>query len=81
VSSSRAGREIFRSLVACYADIEIEGEQPLPVAVHVLKACGLYGMLPPRGPTEVEDAVLAEQERQGARRRKALFAALYKISL
>jgi len=51
--------------------------QPLPAAVHVLKACGLYGMLPPRGPTEVEDAVLAEQERQGERRRQALFAASF----
>jgi hypothetical protein len=33
-------------------------------------------MLPPRGPTEPEDAVLAEQQRQGERRRAALFAAL-----
>src|SRR4029077_8672544 len=48
---------------------------PLPAAVHVLKACGLYGVLPPRGPTEVEDAVLAEQQRQGERRRAALMAA------
>jgi hypothetical protein len=24
---------------------ELEGEHPLPAAVHVLKACGLYGML------------------------------------
>ena len=53
---------------------ELEGETPLPAAVHVLKACGLYGMLPPRGPTEPEDAVLAEQQRQGERRRAALFA-------
>jgi len=56
---------------------ETEGEQPLPAAVHVLKACGLYGMLPPRGPTEVEDAVLAEQERQSERRHKAVFAAAF----
>jgi len=56
---------------------ELEGEAPLPAAVHVLKACGLYGMLPPRGPTEVEDVVLAEQERQGARRRTALLAAAW----
>ena len=53
---------------------ELEGEQPLPAAVHVLKACGLYGMLPPRGPAEVEDAALAEQERQ-SERRAALMAA------
>jgi hypothetical protein len=56
---------------------QLESEQPLPAAVHVLKACGLYGMLPPRGPAEVEDAVLAEQERQSERRRKALFAASF----
>ena len=56
---------------------ELDGEHPLPAAVHVLKACGLYGMLPPRGPAEVEDAVLAEQERQSERRRKALFAASF----
>ena len=56
---------------------ELGGETPLPAAVHVLKACGLYGMLPPRGPAEVEDAVLAEQERQSERRRKALFAASF----
>jgi hypothetical protein len=56
---------------------ELEGETPLPAAVHVLKACGLYGILPPRGPTEVEDAVLAEQQRQGERRRAALMAAAW----
>jgi hypothetical protein len=56
---------------------ELESETPLPAAVHVLKACGLYGMLPPRGPTEVEDAVLAEEERQSERRRKALMAAAW----
>jgi hypothetical protein len=56
---------------------ELEGEHPLPAAVHVLKACGLYGMLPPRGPTEVEDALLAEQERQSERRRAALMAAAW----
>ena len=56
---------------------ELAGETPLPAAVHVLKACGLYGMLPPRGPTEVEDAVLAEQQRQGERRRPALLAAAW----
>ena len=56
---------------------ELEGETPLPAAVHALKACGLYGMLPPRGPTEVEDVVLAEQQRQGERRRTALLAAAW----
>ena len=39
----------------------LEGETPLPAAVHVLKACGLYGMPAPQGPTEVEDAVIAQR--------------------
>ena len=56
---------------------ELEGEHPLPAAVHVLKACGLYGMVIPLGPTEVGDAVLAEQERQSERRRRAVFAASF----
>src|SRR2546422_3751766 len=43
---------------------ELEGEQPLPAAVHVLKACGLYGgIAAPQGPTEVEDAVAAQRQR------------------
>jgi hypothetical protein len=40
---------------------ELAGERPLPAAVHVLKPWGLYGIISPLGPTEVEDAVLAEQ--------------------
>jgi hypothetical protein len=48
----------------------------ITAAVHVLKACGLYGMFPPRGPTEIEDAVLVEQQRQGERWRAVLMAAL-----
>jgi hypothetical protein len=55
---------------------EFEGEQPLPAAGHVLKACWLSDMLPPRGPTKVEDAVLAEQQCQGKRRRAVLLTAL-----
>jgi len=55
---------------------ELEGETPLPASMSVLKACGLYGMLPPRGPTEREDALLAEQERQ-SERRAALMAAAW----
>jgi len=55
---------------------ELEGETPLPASMYVLKACGLYGMLPPRGPTEREDALLAEQERQ-SERRAALMAAAW----
>jgi hypothetical protein len=42
---------------------ELEGEAPLPAAVHVLKACGLYGMVIPLGPTEVDDIDLAQRRR------------------
>jgi hypothetical protein len=56
---------------------ELEGEHPLAAAVHVLKACGLYGLVTLLGPTKVEDAVLAEQERQSERRRRAVFAASF----
>jgi hypothetical protein len=43
---------------------ELESETPLPAAVHVLKACGLYGGIPvPQGPTEVEDAEIAQRRR------------------
>jgi hypothetical protein len=56
---------------------ELEGATPLPAAVHILKACGLYGMVPPRGPIDVEDALLAEQEHQSERRRRAVFAASF----
>jgi hypothetical protein len=56
---------------------ELEGETPLPAAVHVLKACGLYGMVPPHGATALEDVVLAEQERQRERHRRAVMAALF----
>jgi len=55
---------------------ELEGERPLPAAGQVRKACGLYGVPAPRGPTGPEDAVLADKQRQGERRRAALFAAL-----
>ena len=55
----------------------LDGDTPLPAAVHVLKACGLYGMLPPQGPTALEDAVLAQETRQSQRRSAALLAAAW----
>ena len=42
---------------------ELEGETPLPTAIHVVKACGLYGMPAPQGPTDVEDVVVAQRRR------------------
>jgi hypothetical protein len=43
-------------------ECKLVGETPLPAAVQVLKACGLYGLLASRGSTEVEDAVLAPRQ-------------------
>jgi hypothetical protein len=43
---------------------ELGSETPLPAAIHVLKACGLYGGIPvPQGPIEVEDAEIAQRRR------------------
>jgi hypothetical protein len=41
-----------------------------------MKACGLYGMSVPQRPTEVEDVVIAEQQRLKERKQKAYFASL-----
>jgi hypothetical protein len=49
---------------------ELEGENPVPVAVHILKACGLYGLLAPDGPVEPEEAAVAEQERVNHRKQR-----------
>ena len=46
---------------------ELEGETPLQAAIHVLKACGLYSMPVPQGPTDPEDAARAERLRQKQR--------------
>lgn len=45
----------------------LDGEQALPAAVHVLKACGLYGTLAPKGFTEPRDIAL--QQRQAEQHR------------
>jgi hypothetical protein len=43
---------------------ELEGEARLQAAVHILKCCGLYNGIPvPQGPTEVEDAEIAQRRR------------------
>jgi transposase-like protein len=55
---------------------ELEGDNPLPAAIHVLKACRLYGTPMVQGPTEVEDIAIAAQERAQARERKALVAGM-----
>ena len=49
---------------------ELDGETPVPAAIHVLRACGLYGAAAPAGPIEPEEIAarmqLAADTRQHA---------------
>ena len=38
-------------------------KRPLPAAVHVLKACGLYGLVSPAGTTDPQKIALEQQRR------------------
>lgn len=58
----------------------LEGENPVPVAVHIFKACGLYGLLAPHGLVEPEAAV-AEQERVNKRNWRVRMADMLSIVL
>lgn len=53
---------------------ELEGERALPAALHVLRACRLYGIAAPSGPTTIEEVELLEDEREGDRCRRAKIA-------
>jgi hypothetical protein len=56
---------------------ELEGETPLQAAIHVLKACGLYGgIAAPRGPTDPRELAAAMQLADDARQHAAAEAAL-----
>jgi len=56
---------------------ELQGENRLQAAVHVLKACRLYGAEWPAGPTEAADIVVAEKEHVQNRQRRLRLANLY----
>ena len=59
---------------------ELEGEMPLPAAIHILKACGLYGLREPDGmvePTEPEDIAIAQAIHQQSRATDRAIAGLY----
>lgn len=67
----------LRALVPKALDVlvrELDGENPLPAAVHVLKACGAYTLGAPTGPATVEDVELEDYERKGDRATRAEFA-------
>ena len=53
---------------------ELEGENRLQAAVHVLKACRLYGAELPVGPTDVGEIVIVEKERLKQRQQREFFA-------
>jgi hypothetical protein len=56
-----------RSLVPKALDVlaeELAGERRLTAAVHIVKAVGLYGLAAPSGPTDPEELVAGEKERQ-----------------
>ena len=55
---------------------ELKGENRLHAAVHVLKACRLYGAELPVGSTDAEEIVVAEKERVKKRQQREYFADL-----
>ena len=72
----------LRSLLPKALDVlaqELEGENPVPVAVHILKACGLYGLLAPQGPVEAEEMAVAEQERVNQRKQRVRMASMLSL--
>jgi hypothetical protein len=56
---------------------ELKGENRLHAAVHVLKACRLYGAELRSGSTDAEDIVIMEKERVKNRQQRSFFADLY----
>jgi hypothetical protein len=55
-------------------ELELQGEDRLQAAVHVLKACRLYGAELPLGPTDVGEIVIVEKERLKQRQQREFFA-------
>jgi hypothetical protein len=53
---------------------ELKGENRLHAAVHVLKACRLYGAELPLGSTDVGEIVVTEKERVKKRQQREFFA-------
>jgi hypothetical protein len=42
----------------------LDGENPLPAAIHVIRAAGLYGVPPPSGSVEAEDLDIARRKKE-----------------
>ena len=60
---------------------ELKGENRLHAAVHVLKACRLYGAELPSGSTDVEEIVVMEKERVKKRQQREYFANISYLTL
>jgi hypothetical protein len=72
-----ATSERLRTLLPKALDVleaELEGENRLSAAVHLLKAAGAYGLAMPQGPVDVEEAAAVELERQKQVRMARLIA-------
>ncbi len=59
--------ERLRGMLPAALDVlaeALDGDQPLAAAIHILKACGLYGGIPaPQGPTEPAEAAITQKRR------------------
>ena len=56
--------------------LDDDGKAAQDAAIQGLKACGMYGLVQPAGFTRAEDFKIAEQEQEGDRRRRLMFAAI-----
>ena len=74
-----AATDRLRALMPKAVDViagELEGENPLQAAVHILKACGLYGVTVTLAPTDPRELELSEREQEQEREERAAFAEL-----
>jgi predicted transcriptional regulator len=55
---------------------ELERENRLQASVHILRACGVYGMVPPAGPTDPATIALAQRLQADERQHGAAEAEL-----
>ena len=65
-----------KALDVLLRETEQPGPRSLEAAVHILKACGIYGMGRPIGYTEAEDFAIDDESRESGRRTRAMLANL-----
>lgn len=69
-------RSLLPKALEVLAEEMEEGENRLLAAVHVLKACRLYGAEVPTGSTDVEEIIVTEKERVNGKRKREKWADL-----